>query len=424
MQRLLVFDDGKGTLAPLCDLRAAFDIRTGALTTLQRVTRLLRQQPCALSVPSALTAIVRSSHAFPVSAPLPASGSILLYNGRCPLPPAGLADLQPGQAFIEAGSRDIIAACVNAPHAPAILRGELPAEVRAVELPAPALLSRPWHVRTFRDRALEVDLRLLTTTEEGSHHPEQSTEELFEHPSEAVSSGFPDTIGPLRIPGFPIAIASTARIYPGTILDAEHGPIVIDQRAVIRPGAILIGPVYIGPCATILERATIRPGTAIGPWCKINGEVGGCLFQGYANKAHDGYLGDSWVGEWVNLGAGTTGSNLLNTYSEIPAMATPGSSFERSGETFLGSIIGDHVKTAISTRLMTGTVLHLGGMFATTAPVSGCSRPFCWRTDAGERSYKLDKFIDVARAMMARRKIEPSAAYLDRLRTLHAAANP
>ncbi len=168
----------------------------------------------------------------------------------------------------------------------------------------------------------------------------------------------------------------------------------------------------------MLERATIRQNTAVGPWCKVNGEIGGVLFQGYSNKAHDGYLGDSFVGEWVNLGAGTTNSNLLNTYGEVITRATPDGKHERTGETFLGAIIGDHVKTAICTRIMTGSVLHTGGMFATTAAVSGCVAPFTWATDAGQRPYRFEKFIEVARAAMSRRKITPSGAYTTLLRDL------
>jgi hypothetical protein len=154
----------------------------------------------------------------------------------------------------------------------------------------------------------------------------------------------------------------------------------------------------------------------------VNGEVGGCIFQGFANKAHDGYLGDSWVGEWCNLGAGTTTSNLLNTYGETIAKALPSSRNERTGEVFLGTIFGDHTKTAICTRLMTASVLHTGSMFATTAAVSGTVPAFSWATDAGTSAFRLDKFVDVMRTAMARRKVQPSEAYLQTLAALHASS--
>jgi hypothetical protein len=90
----------------------------------------------------------------------------------------------------------------------------------------------------------------------------------------------------------------------------------------------------------------------------------------------------------------------------------------RTGEQFLGAIIGDHVKTAICTRIMTGAILHTGSMFATTAPVSGCVPGFTWNTDAGTKPYRFDKFLEVARAAMGRRKVAPSDGYTDALRSL------
>jgi UDP-N-acetylglucosamine diphosphorylase/glucosamine-1-phosphate N-acetyltransferase len=210
-------------------------------------------------------------------------------------------------------------------------------------------------------------------------------------------------------------------VYPGVTIDVERGPVAVAGHAVLRPGAVVVGPSAIGPYSTVLEHAIIRSNTAIGRRCKVGGEVGGVIFQGFANKAHDGFLGDSWVGEWANLGAGTTNSNLLNTYSEVVAQATCSGARERTGETFLGATIGDHVRTAIGTRIMTGAVVHTGAMWAASKAITGCVGRFAWVTDEGERTYRLGKFLDVARTVMARRDVEPSDAYLARLTTLHQA---
>jgi UDP-N-acetylglucosamine diphosphorylase/glucosamine-1-phosphate N-acetyltransferase len=395
----ILFDDGQGMLAPLTDLRAAFEIRTGALTTLDRTRALLGGSPSSLYVPAHLADLVASRQSVPVNVNA-SEADVIALNGRAPLAATLVKDLAPGQALAEEGSGNIIAARTNAAGVAALARGETPEGVAiAGRLPAPSLISRPWHVRTFRDACLAVDLDTLTANP-GRVPPE----------------------GVLRMGDAPLRCALTARICPGVTLDLEGGPILIGDNAVIRPGAVLIGPCAIGDNTTVLERATIRPKTAIGPWCKVNGEVGGVIFQGYSNKAHDGYLGDSWVGEWVNLGAGTTNSNLLNTYGEIVAVAAQGSKYERTAERFLGAIIGDHVKTAIGTRIMTACVLHTGGMFAATAPVSGATPPFAWATDDGVRRYRPEKFLEVARAMMQRRNVEPTPAYMDRLRALATAA--
>lgn len=416
MHRVLVFDDGLGLLAPLTDLRAAFEVRTGALTTIERLRATLPGPVFGLFVPDALRTLTRPRHSEPVNT-LPAGDApILLVSGRSPTVPAGLSTLAPGQSILEQGTGDVVAACVTPKVAISFLQGGTLAATPVRELPAPALLSRPWHIRAFRDEALAADLALLARPAPGTGDP-ASVPALFEVPDESRAHV---GRGALIIGGFPITVAPTARVYEGAILDAERGPIVIAAHATVRPGAIIVGPCYVGPHANVLERATLRPGTAVGPACKVNGEIGGSIFQGFANKAHDGYLGDSYVGEWANLGAGTTTSNLLNTYDDIIARATPDGKHERTGQQFLGAILGDHVKTAICTRLGTGCVLHTGGMFATSAAVTGCSPRFAWATDEGVRRYRLDKFIAVARTVMARRKIEPSEAYMARLAALHA----
>jgi len=111
-------------------------------------------------------------------------------------------------------------------------------------------------------------------------------------------------------------------------------------------------------------------------------------------------------------------ARLLNTYGEIISRALPSGPNERTGETFLGAIVGDHVKTAICTRIMTGTVIHTGSMIATTAPAAGCLGRFSWCTDESVRPYRMVKFVDVARAMMGRRGVTPSGVYLERLKAL------
>jgi UDP-N-acetylglucosamine diphosphorylase/glucosamine-1-phosphate N-acetyltransferase len=406
-----IFDDALPELSPLTDLRASFDIRTGALTTFERLSRAMRLNVVGVRVPQGLAALTSKRHSAPVNIPVPSTAPVLLLNGRSALPPQGAPDLQPGEALVEEGSGSLIAAALSPTDAQAFLdNGKLTARRRMVA--APAMLSRPWHIRRFRDDALKLDLSLLESAENGALTSTQDPP-----PPRRYDPG----PGLLHLGGNAV-IHPDAKVYPGVTLDSEHGPIHIAQHAVIRPGAILIGPCYVGPSSVVLERATIRAGTAIGPWCKVNGEVGGTIFQGYANKAHDGYVGDSYIGEWVNLGAGTTTSNLLNTYGEIIARALPNGPNERTGETFLGAIIGDHVKTAICTRIMTGSVLHTGCMIATTAAASGCVGPFTWATDAGTRRYRLDKFLEVARAAMGRRKVEPSAAYVERVGELHKSA--
>ena len=151
-------------------------------------------------------------------------------------------------------------------------------------------------------------------------------------------------------------------LAPGCVLDASKGPVAIDDDATIGANAVLQGPCYIGPGSTIAPLAMIRAGTSIGPVCKVGGEVSVSIFLGYSNKSHDGFMGQTYVGKWANLGAGTTTSNLKNTYG--PITLKRGSKEIPTDRRFLGALIGDHTRTAILTRLMAGTYLGFCTMLA------------------------------------------------------------
>jgi UDP-N-acetylglucosamine diphosphorylase/glucosamine-1-phosphate N-acetyltransferase len=410
MLPFLVVDDAHPRLGPLTDLRPAFDVRTGALTTLERLERTLGGPAAGLCVPAALAELVRETHGVAVNtAPaVPASADrVLVVNGRWVVPDArAVVGLAPGAVLVEAGSGEPVAGTLPVAAATALM-GDPRALLDAVaaagatrqSTAAAVLLDRPWRVRTFRDGAIDADLELLVGTASRASRPG------------------------VTIIGDPanVRLHPDATISPTAVIDVEKGRVVVDAGATIRPGAIVVGPACVGRNSTVLERTLVKAHTAIGPWCKVAGEVGGTIFQGFANKAHDGHLGDAWIGEWANLGAGTTNSNLLNTYAEIVARSGTNAPSERTGETFLGPVIGDHAKFAICTRLMAGSVVGTGVMWAASAPVSGPVEAFSWVTDDGKRRYRLDKFVEVARAVMARRKMEPTAAYLRRLGELHAA---
>lgn len=422
----IIFDDGRGLLAPLTDLRAAFDLRTGMETTFERLARWL--DVAAVFVPEPLADLTRERHApaageagheedrLPVNdraAVADLRGPVLMINGRAPLGGAIASELKPGQAIREPGTGDVVAAVCPTSQVERVLTGDVSElsdgfTARLAESYGgphrPMLISRPWHVRTLRDECLHADLE-------------------WHAPRRMKDIGWPALpAGTLCVGTNHLAISPEADIGPGVIFDSTLGHIVIDADAVIRPGAVISGPVYVGSGSHVLDRAIIKPGTVIGPRCRVAGEVGGTIFQGFANKAHDGHLGDSFVGEWANLGAGTTNSNLLNTYGEVIARpfgpdGKPASS-ERTGEQFLGAIIGDHAKFAIATRIMTGAIVGTGTMWAATAPVAGTVPRFSWVTDAGVKPYAMAKFIEVARTVMARRKLAMTDACRVRLQSL------
>jgi len=396
--KAILFDDGKGTLSPLNDLRPTFAIRTGALTISQRLSRAFDLEPVGVVVPQHIAELTAELSPIPVNTPPEeGDGEILLINARCPLPVRAIKELTLGQVLIEKETGDMIAVRLTATGVRNMLMGNQP-EMEPVAIEGKHLMRRPWDWKYFRDASLEFDLQVIA-----------QTMKKIDAPPPAVT----------LIGSQGIAISPDAQVMPGVILNSTTGPIVIEENATIHPGAIITGPAYIGPGSTVLEHANIKPNTAIGPVCKVAGEVGGTVFQGYANKGHAGHLGDSWIGEWSNLGADTTNSNLLNTYGPINARVTAKSSMEKTGETFLGVTMGDHVKTAIGTRIMTGCVAHTGTMFAASSPLAGTTEGFSWHTDAGVKNFRLGKFVDVSMTVMERRGIKQSQAYSRRVTVLH-----
>jgi len=312
----VVFDDGLGELAPLTHLRAAFDVRTGALTTLERLRHTLGLQIVSLYVPEALADLTAEAHDLPINR-LPSDlAEVFVINGRCPIPPEQLRNPEPGVIYVEPESNTPVGGKLALIDAIRVLVGETP-DVRVETLEGPVLMNRPWHFRSVRDHAIRFDLELIRTTRTFKPVPEG-----------VLVIGERDRV----------LVDHDATVYPGATLDVEDGPISIAGGAVLRPGAVVIGPTAIGPHTVISEHAVIRANTAIGRRCKIGGEVSGTVFQGFANKVHDGFLGDSWVGEWSNLGAGTTNSNLLNTYSEIISQAEGGD--KGKGGSLLGRLRG------------------------------------------------------------------------------------
>jgi UDP-N-acetylglucosamine diphosphorylase/glucosamine-1-phosphate N-acetyltransferase len=198
-----------------------------------------------------------------------------------------------------------------------------------------------------------------------------------------------------------ILLGRDVKLEPGVVLDGSKGPVMIGPGAIVGANAVLKGPCFVGPLSQIKPLAVIHAGTTLGPVCKVGGEVNNSIVTGYSNKSHEGYLGDSFLGEWVNLGASTVTSNLKNTYGSIKVRLGPRD--VDTGRRNLGSLIGDHAKTAIGTRLMTGSYIGYSSMIATSAMAPTFVPSFTFLTDKGQQPYRTDKAVEVMKAMYARR---------------------
>ena len=195
-----------------------------------------------------------------------------------------------------------------------------------------------------------------------------------------------------------IFIGNDAEVKPGVVLDATHGPIIIDRNVIIDIGALIQGPIYIGPNSIINPGAKLRRNISIGKACKIGGEIEDVIFESYSNKQHDGFLGHSHVGSWVNLGANTNNSDLKNNYGDITIF----NGIEKfdTKKKFFGSVIGDYVRTGISTMLNTGSIIDICANIFGSDFQPKYVPPFQWGND---NKTELEKLIETIQIMKSRR---------------------
>ncbi|MCE6992810.1 putative sugar nucleotidyl transferase [Dyadobacter sp. CY323] len=196
-------------------------------------------------------------------------------------------------------------------------------------------------------------------------------------------------------------------VIKASILNAETGPIYIGKNALIQEGSMIQGPFAIGENSVLAQGTKIRPNTTVGPFSKVGGEVSNCVVFGYSNKGHDGYLGNSVLGEWCNLGANTNNSNLKNDHSPVKLHSYETNALTDTGLIFCGLMMGDYSKAGISTMFNTGTVTGVsanvfgGGFQAKHIP------SFSWGGAAeGISEYRLEKALTVAKDTVRRKGIE------------------
>jgi len=202
-----------------------------------------------------------------------------------------------------------------------------------------------------------------------------------------------------------VYLAPGTEVHPFVCIDTRKGPVTIEENCEIHPYTRIEGPCYIGP-GSILLGAKVREGCTIGPMCRVGGEVEESIIHGYSNKYHDGFLGHAYVGEWVNLGALTTNSDLKNDYTTVSVMMN-GKTVD-TGSSKVGSFIGDHVKTSIGTLLNTGTIAGtMAILVAKGSPLPKYIPPYAWFLNGViGKGFGLNPLIDTARVAMARRKVE------------------
>jgi UDP-N-acetylglucosamine diphosphorylase / glucose-1-phosphate thymidylyltransferase / UDP-N-acetylgalactosamine diphosphorylase / glucosamine-1-phosphate N-acetyltransferase / galactosamine-1-phosphate N-acetyltransferase len=389
MPPLYVFEDSQvDRLFPLTYARAACELRVGARTLLQRLARNLGTPIAGVLVRSALAETVRRRiPEFPVNPPLSTKEGILLVNARWLLL-AGPSWTMPDPDSVGLSQSSIVWIHLSPELAGRIDLSKLH-EARTLEAVLgdvrrqssnATLINRPWDLLAQQRAAIEEDFAAHGEANEATLLPGMHL------------------LNPRQI-----HLARDVKIWPGVVLDAENGPIIVGQGAEIRANAVIAGPVAIGEHCTIRNQADIREECSFGPHCRVGGEIIGSIFQGYSNKQHYGFLGQSIIGEWVNLGAGTTTSNMKNTYGSV-RMPLNGRE-EPTGRQFMGSVIGDHAKLGIGTYLSTGSVVGFGSHVVVPRPPRFVPS-FAWLTEKGMQRADFEKLEQIAALVMQRRHVD------------------
>ncbi|MDP8221032.1 MAG: putative sugar nucleotidyl transferase, partial [Candidatus Stygibacter frigidus] len=205
-------------------------------------------------------------------------------------------------------------------------------------------------------------------------------------------NSFETEMGVTILNPYNVWIGENVSIKPGVVIDGSEGPVVIDEGCLIMPNCVITGPVYIGKKSVIKAGATIYENTSIGPVCKIGGEVEGCIIQGYVNKQHSGFLGHSYLGEWINLGAGTSNSDLKNNYKPIKVHSIHHEEKIETGMRFLGCLIGDHCKIGINSTINSGSVIGFGCNIYGETMVKDFIPNLRWGESGKLYGYQKDKF--------------------------------
>lgn len=384
MAGIILFEDERATdLLPLTYWRGVFDLRIGRLTLREFAYRSLNAELRGFWTRELIAEVTRRRHLLPVNDPI--EDGTWLINSRW-IPQGPLPDTN-GPAV---GTVDDEVAFIRCDRGlasslrPDMLRDPLQREEAlksVMQVRTEGVMMRfPWDV-----------IAKLTTQ--------------LQREWKGVDAGAlrrPD--GPCVVEGEnAVHVAERAGIHATAVLDARGGAIFIDDEVSVGPYAVLEGPLYIGAGSRVHAHARLHGGNAIGPVCRVGGELEGCVLQAYVNKQHLGFLGHALVGEWVNIGAGACNSDLKNTYGEV-RVDVAGKKID-TGQTFYGGAIGDHAKIGINASLPTGAWIGFASQCASGVTAPAFVPSFSWMDAEGLGQGDPDRLLVTAGRMMGRRGV-------------------
>ena len=398
--KIVVFENDRfDLLYPLTYLRPVFDLRCGAMTLRQKIQEKFPDCELHLETRDVIAPVARDTYgagAINNKERLAANDDVLLVDAGAIFTGAA-ADYTRKEFVAATPDGDFIWAYLTAETVRGLAAGsarEMAARAAESIIPEPSddiLVKYPWDLVNANPGQIEADFQRLYAGKA----------------SAPLDPGVHVWEGEGRL-----FVSPEAEVQPATFIDCREGPVVIEAGARILAHCSIQGPAFIGRDSYLFE-ARIREGTTIGPVCRIGGEIEESIVHGYANKCHTGFLGHAYVGEWVNLGALTTNSDLKNDYSTVSVYVN-GKATD-TGSMKVGSFIGDHSKTSIGTLLNTGS--NIGIMCNLMAGASVLPKyipSFCWYLEGRiSKGLGLAAALDTARAAMGRRGVELTVAMIE-----------
>lgn len=390
---LCVFDDNPMLFYPASLTRAVGDIRCGILKLRQRLQALLFGEQDSVLIDGELVPLYKERH--PDWTINSCQGDTLFVNSRLRLTVdliKKIRDLKTMESFItEDGA---VAACrMNWVSDNLDYDTLSKATAKTQQQPiAKALYNNVADLISDNKRLIEFDYEQFFKDEENFIETEP---------------------GVTILNPYQVWIGEGVVLKPGVVIDAAYGPVVIDENAEVMSNSVIMGPCYIGKKSLVKTRSMIYGSTSVGPVCKVGGEIEGSIIQAYSNKQHDGFLGHAYLGEWVNLGAGTNNSDLKNNYKPVSFYSYFHKAKTESGYQFLGSIIGDHVKTGINGTLNTGVVIGAGSNLWGKGLISDYIPSFSWGEAGNLVCYEIEAFVQTAAVVKQRRDLQMSDAESD-----------
>lgn len=378
----ILFDASRNSLLPLTYTRPVCDIRIGILTIREKWEKYLGEKT------STITEDYLSA-----KYPTEQSEEMMLINGSiCPTPKLlkTIKGLKVGQALVCQGN--VVAMYKTKAQ---FLSEEDSTQEIEVEYDF-IKINNTWDIFVLNDKALREDFELLTQNRKSA--PLSSTNRVVGEQNIFVEEG---------------AVVEFA------ILNAKEGPIYIGKDAEVMEGSIVRGPFAMCEHSVLKMASKIYGATTLGPYVKVGGEVSNVVIFGYSNKAHDGFIGNSVIGEWCNIGADTNASNLKNTYEEVRVWSIEKNTFVPTGQTFFGTIMGDHSKCGINTMFNTGTVIGVSSNIYGHGYQRNYIPSFAWGGTTGLKSYDMEKAIEVAEKMYQRRNVVMSQQDKEILRNVY-----